>query len=109
MWIAAREMWLAVDLDPKSPPARPSPWQPVAQGLTERALFTAAILTGNAAFIPVWIGIKTVAQWKTWGEGQAGTKTGRVVSGREVYAISSSARPSPSCSPAAVRTSLGFS
>jgi hypothetical protein len=82
---AAKQMWVAVDLDPDKPPLRPSPWQPAAIGLTERALFTAAILTGNGGFVAVWLGIKTVGQFKTWGVDQKGTTTGRPVLGRVVY------------------------
>jgi hypothetical protein len=82
---AARQMWLAVDLDPDESPKRPSPWQPEAVGIVERALFTPAIVTGNGAFVAVWLGLKTVGQWKTWGVEQKGSKTERIVSGHEVY------------------------
>ena len=82
---AARQMWLAIDLNPDAPPLRPSPWQPEAVGLIERTLFTGAILTGNAGFVAVWLGLKTVGQWRSWGEGQESTTTKRIVSGREVY------------------------
>lgn len=82
---AAREMWLAVDLDPDAQPLRPSPWQPEALGLVERSLFTAAILTGFEAFVAVWIALKTAAQWTSWGVDHEGMRTGRTVTGREVY------------------------
>jgi hypothetical protein len=82
---AARRMWIAVDLNPDAPPKRPSPWQPQAQGLVERTLYTAAILTGNGGFIAVWLAVKTAAQWKSWGEDQDGSTRKRTVTGREVY------------------------
>lgn len=33
----------------------------------------------------MWLGLKTVGQWKTWGVEQKGSKTERIVSGHEVY------------------------
>jgi hypothetical protein len=82
---ASRKMWFAIDLDPEGQLERPSPWQPKAQGLVERALFTPAIVTGNGGFIAVWLALKVTAQWKSWGVNQTGSTTGRVVKGREVF------------------------
>jgi hypothetical protein len=57
--------WKAIPLDQKT---RPSVWQPEAVGLIERALFTAAILTGNPGFVAVWLALKTAGQWTLpWG------------------------------------------
>lgn len=84
-WVS-RKMWLAIDLDPGGQVSRPSPWQPKAQGIVERALFTPAILTGNASFIAVWLALKVATQWTSWGVTQPGsTVPSRTVSGREVY------------------------
>lgn len=82
---AMRRLWRAIDLDPDQAPVRPSPWQPEAQGLVERPLYTAAILTGNPGFIAVWLALKTASTWTSWGVNQPGSTTGRVVQGREVY------------------------
>lgn len=81
----AQVMWVAIDLNPEGRLQRPSPWQPKALGLTERPLFTVALLTGNAGFIALWLGLKTAATWKSWGESQEGETRDRVVGGREVY------------------------
>jgi hypothetical protein len=64
---------------------RPSPWQPRAPGLTERPLFTAALLSGNAGFIAVWLALKTAASWSSWGVDHEGATRLRRISGREVY------------------------
>ena len=49
-------------------------WQPAAQGLLERTLFTAAILVGQAAFVAVWLVLKTATQWSSLVDAQTGEK-----------------------------------
>ena len=79
--IAMNEIWRAVGVDPRT---RPLKWMPAALGLLERALFTAAILVGQAGFIGVWLGVKTVARYRSWGDHLAETTS---VSEREIFSV----------------------
>ena len=55
---------------------RPDAWQPRVVGVVERALYTAALQTGQGDFIGFWLAVKAAGQWKRWGES---------VEGRSIY------------------------
>ena len=41
-------------------------WHSMILGTTEIILYVAALKTGNAQFIAVWLGLKTVIKWRHW-------------------------------------------
>ncbi len=64
---------------------RRQPWHPAFLGLLERAMYTASIGLGQASFIPLWLGLKVLPQWKRWGdEIKVGT---RKIEGRAVFNV----------------------
>ena len=81
---AARQMWNAVGLGELQRDRRS--WQTQAVGMTERALYTASILTGHPEFVAVWLGLKTVTVvWSVWGNTPAETAKRTGVFAREIY------------------------
>jgi hypothetical protein len=61
------------------------PWHPAFLGLLERAMYTASISLGQASFIPLWLGLKVLPQWKRWGDDvEVGTEK---IEGRAVFNV----------------------
>ncbi len=60
------------------PALQPNFWQTATIGILERALYLASLQMDRPEFVAVWLGIKTVAQSKSWTEKSP-------VPGRAVY------------------------
>ncbi len=63
----------------------PHPQQPAAVGLLERALYTAAWQLGVREFIGLWLALKVVGNWKSWG-GDTSHGTG-TIPGRTAFSL----------------------
>jgi hypothetical protein len=72
-------MWSILQLEVKreknEEEVKPRPWQGKVVGVVERILFLLSLLTGNGQFIGLWLGIKTVSQYKRWSDSEIGRAT----------------------------------
>jgi hypothetical protein len=74
-----RRMWSILEKEAESEgikeKVKPRTWQGMILGVIERILFLLSLISGQVQFIGLWLGLKTVSQYKRWSENEIGRAT----------------------------------
>lgn len=75
VYYVVKKMWSILQIETNESKLKSRLWQGVVTGAIDRALFVIALLMGKPDFIALWLGLKTVSQYKRWSEDETGRAT----------------------------------